>query len=232
MKINEIFDSLSGECDGFGGQGKPATFIRFQGCNLDPGCTYCDTPLAKGFHGWQCMSVDDVMESVTMPKVIITGGEPLLQYDEVVELTKKLLEANIRTTIETNGSIQVPRDFLEPYYNLVRTEYLRIVMDYKLPSSGMEQYMDPEAHYLLGPVDVIKFVIADAEDYTKMKEVLADNLCGEWQAQIAISPMLNPSTNLIEGCGNARRLAEQMIYDPDLRDAQFNIQLHKLLGIK
>ena len=228
MKVNEIFDSLSGEIDGFGGQGRPTTFIRLQGCNFSPdGCSYCDSPMAKRLCGGQELSVDDVMRSVNMPKVIITGGEPLMQCIEVIELIRKLLTKNIPTTIETNGSIQIPRDFPTPHQGAARVEYLRIVMDYKLPSSGMKQRMDPEAHYLLSSLDVIKFVIATREDYDYMKSLLVDDAYSRWDAQIAISPMLK--NNELE---DAQWLAQKMIEDPYLRDAQFSLQTHKLLGIR
>ena len=110
MRVNEIFDSLQGETDGFGGQGKPTTFIRLQGCNLPTPCSYCDTAEAFGSGGME-MTIDEIIKRINMPKVTITGGEPLMQFDDVTELVRRLIELNIPTTIETNGSIQVPVRF-------------------------------------------------------------------------------------------------------------------------
>lgn len=233
MKINEIFNSLSGEVDGFGGQGKPTTFIRLQGCNLPHGCSYCDTPLAQfNDADGKEMTIDEILKQVNMPKVIITGGEPLAQYNNVEELVRRLFAINIPTTIETNGSITVPRNFMGSIYCIARNRLLRIVMDYKLPSSGMEQHMDMEAFELLCSWDVIKFVIGDDDDYARMKELLANNA---WEAQIALSPMLDTTgLDSAQGYERARSLAQMMLNDSDLPlgKIRFNLQLHKLLGIK
>ncbi len=232
MRVNEIFDSLSGEVDGFGGQGKPTTFIRLQGCNFPHGgCSYCDSLIAHNpADKSEFITTDKVLRRINMPKVIITGGEPMIQYDAVEMLVRRLFAVDIPTTIETNGSIVIPRDFTDSNYCIARKRLLRIVMDYKLPSSGMEKFMDMEAFKLLRSWDVIKFVIADETDYEQMKELLGSHL---WEAQIAISPVLDDSAlDTAQKYELARKLALIMLQDPDLRNAQFSLQLHKLLGVK
>lgn len=226
MLVHEIFDSLSGEADGFGGQGKPTTFIRLQGCNLPQGCTYCDSKESHSSvnHGTE-MSLNHVMSAVNMSKVIITGGEPLVQYDDVARLIRKLFDRGISVTVETNGSIVVPYSFPGANYTTTRIEHLRIVMDYKLPFSGMEGFMELNAFNALKPWDVIKFVVTNDADYKRMKKLLTDN---SWAAQIVISP----SFGGMEDLPSAQVLAQKMLDDPDLRSAQFSLQLHKLLGVK
>lgn len=226
MRINEIFDSLSGEVDGYGGQGKPTTFIRLQGCNLPRGCVYCDSKethssVNRGIE----MSLNYIMSEVNMPKVIITGGEPLAQYSDVRELARRFSAKSIPVTIETNGSIIVPFDFMGSNSYITRKAFLRIVMDYKLPCSGMEDYMEPVAFALLSSRDVIKFVVTNNVDYARMKKLLSTR---SWLAQIAISPPFGG----IEDLPSAQVLAQKMLDDPDLRNAQFSLQLHKLLGVK
>ncbi|KKL26442.1 hypothetical protein LCGC14_2395250 [marine sediment metagenome] len=226
MLVHEIFDSLSGEIDGFGGQGKPTTFIRLQGCNLPRGCAYCDSKEThQSFNRGRELTLAAVMSYVTMPKVIITGGEPLVQYNDVVELVRLFSALITPVTIETNGSIVVPHNFIGPNYYVARKAYLRIVMDYKLPRSGMEDYMEPAAFMELYPWDVIKFVIDGDVDYARMKELLSNNM---WRAQIVISP----SFGGMEDLPSAQVLAQKMLDDPDLRNAQFSLQMHKLLGVK
>lgn len=226
MLVHEIFDSLSGEVDGYGGQGKPTTFIRLQGCNLPQGCDYCDSKATRSTVGRGTeLNLEEVIQQVSMPKVIITGGEPLVQYDEVEELVRRFFAIDLPVTIETNGSIMVPHDFTGSNYCIARERCLRIVMDYKLPYSGMEDYMDPIAFAFLCRWDVIKFVIANNVDYTRMKKLLVDNT---WLAQIVISPTLGG----MEDLPSAQVLAQKMLDDPDLRNAQFSLQLHKLLGVK
>ncbi len=82
MKIAEIFRSLQGEGRN---QGKPCLFIRLAGCNLH--CYWCDTPNAQA--GGSEMSIDAILEQVwrlNPPYVCITGGEPLLQKDDLEPL--------------------------------------------------------------------------------------------------------------------------------------------------
>ena len=79
MKIVETFVSLQGE--GIR-QGMPCFFVRLAGCNLN--CSWCDTPasLAEGTE----MSVEEVIGKIAesgLQYVCITGGEPLLQKEEV-----------------------------------------------------------------------------------------------------------------------------------------------------
>lgn len=101
MKVNEIFSSFQGEGVY---TGVPATFLRLSGCNLN--CDFCDTE----FEEYKELSVELVKESILQHMknhntelLVITGGEPLLQYEELKLLLKEL-DCNIQ--IETNGTIQ------------------------------------------------------------------------------------------------------------------------------
>lgn len=105
------------------GEGKlagiPSLFIRFSSCNLRciwqlPDGTYsrCDTPYASfDANGIQQITVDDVLALVKhnlgpIRHIVITGGEPLLQKDALIELAARLKsELQLHLTIETNGSI-------------------------------------------------------------------------------------------------------------------------------
>jgi organic radical activating enzyme len=107
-KINEIFYSLQGE-----GRytGWPVVFIRFSGCNRK--CTIessgfdCDTEYESGEH----YSVYDIIDKVKKltkdcKRVVITGGEALLQLDE--EFIDIFHANSLIIHLETNGSI-LPR---------------------------------------------------------------------------------------------------------------------------
>ena len=101
MKVNEEFASIQGEIS----VGRLAYFIRLSGCNL--ACGFCDSK-----HAWDAGVETKVDELVTraenFPMVVITGGEPMLQREEVAKLVNKLKKKNpsIRIEIETNGTIQ------------------------------------------------------------------------------------------------------------------------------
>ena len=102
IKVSEIFTSFQGEGPYIG---TPATFLRLYGCNLN--CEWCDTDIST----YEMLSVDDVaeilitqMEFNNINLLVITGGEPTLQMEEIKRLIKELPE-NIKIQLETNGSI-------------------------------------------------------------------------------------------------------------------------------
>ena len=102
IKVSEIFTSFQGEGPYVG---TPATFLRLYGCNLN--CPWCDTDIST----YEILSVDDVaeilitqMEFNNIHTLIITGGEPTLQMEEIKRLIKELPE-DIKIQLETNGSI-------------------------------------------------------------------------------------------------------------------------------
>ena len=102
IKVSEIFTSFQGEGPYVG---TPATFLRLYGCNLN--CEWCDTDIST----YEMLSVDDVaeilitqMEFNNIKTLIITGGEPTLQMEDVKRLIGELPD-DIRIQMETNGSL-------------------------------------------------------------------------------------------------------------------------------
>lgn len=90
-------------------------FIIFlQGCNFR--CLYCHNP-----DSWDCntgdqYSVDDIINKIrrfipyfkkTGGGVTVSGGEPLLQIDFLIELFTECKKENIHTALDTNGSILI-----------------------------------------------------------------------------------------------------------------------------
>ena len=99
MKVSEIFESIQGE--GLYA-GSPVLFIRLSGCTRD--CSFCDSPNNKD---GKEMTVDEVVERINSSDksiIVWTGGEPMLQYDEILEVIKKLGRKSHH--METNGDIR------------------------------------------------------------------------------------------------------------------------------
>ncbi len=96
----EIFFSLQGEGPR---TGTPATFLRLAGCNL--ACRWCDTKHSWG-HGLTMPPAEVAALLLAHPcrSLVITGGEPLLQQEELEELLR-LLPGDFYVEVETNGSI-------------------------------------------------------------------------------------------------------------------------------
>lgn len=165
MRINEIFYSIQGEGVH---QGIPMVFVRLQGCNLIPHCSYCDTKYAQADKEGKEVSVDYVVEEVTklLPYykgwVCITGGEPLWQEEELEKLVRKLKQGGYQITIETNGSFKLPR-----WYTLVDSWSA----DIKCPSSGVcgvsrEDWLHTRI------CDQIKLVVGNTEDLIFVQGVI------------------------------------------------------------
>lgn len=106
--INELFaPTVQGE--GIH-TGQIVGFIRLANCNL--ACSWCDTPYSWDWKRYDKaaetteVDVDDLVQTVidwNVQRVIVTGGEPLMQQDELIDLMQKL--PHIKFDIETNGTI-------------------------------------------------------------------------------------------------------------------------------
>jgi 7-carboxy-7-deazaguanine synthase len=212
MKIHEIFLSVSGECGEFR-QGQWVVFVRLAGCNLR--CRWCDTVRAQLTEASKEMTSEEVLAEVRrisrVRRVIITGGEPLVQLESVVELCHLLNAYGYAIQIETNGSI-FPPDLPVTW-----------VMDYKLPSSGMTDKMLPVRSFQTLPAGSwIKFVIADDSDYEKAVQVAK---------KFADNPKLNLAFSACPPSIKHAELFHRMKAD-GLENVLLNVQIHKLTALK
>jgi len=167
LKVNEIYYSVQGESTY---TGLPCVFIRLTYCNLR--CTYCDTEYA--FYDGRDMEILEVISEVkkySCKLVEITGGEPLVQMDECLKLMKQLCDEGFEALIETGGSLSI-KD-IDPR--------VKVIMDLKCPSSGMEKKNLYENIEFLKQSDELKFVIGDRTDYewttSLIKRFQLENKC-------------------------------------------------------
>lgn len=168
----EIFASLQGEGPS---AGMPVAFIRLSRCNL--ACTWCDTAYTWRFEGDNrphrdgvtfdrkanqvTLDVSDVVARIAalgQKRLVITGGEPLLQAGKLAELLELLPDMTVE--IETNGTVAAPArlDIRVDQYNVSP----------KLAHSGndAELALIPERldAYATDPRAFFKFVIANPDD--------------------------------------------------------------------
>src|SRR4030065_1031885 len=158
LKINERYHSIQGESTT---AGRPCVFVRLTYCNLR--CTYCDTEYA--FYEGKDMLVQQVIDEVekyNCKLVELTGGEPLVQMDECLDLMKTFCELGYEVMIETGGSLSI-KD-IDPR--------AKIIMDLKCPSSGMEKKNLYENLKYLKLTDELKIVMGNREDYNWTLEEL------------------------------------------------------------
>lgn len=211
FQVVETFVSINGE-----GRraGELAVFIRFLGCNLN--CSYCDTRWANEPDApFRWMSEEEIYEYVKQTgvrNVTLTGGEPLLQPEIEVLLTRLLGDSKIRVEIETNGSID-----LTPFAKLQHAP--SFTMDYKLAGSGMEDKMNRKNFSLLTIKDTVKFVVGSREDLERSAQIIEEeNLLG--RTAIYFSPVFGR----IEPEEIVNFLMERK-----LNDVRVQLQLHKFI---
>ncbi|MCP4116327.1 MAG: 7-carboxy-7-deazaguanine synthase QueE [Desulfobacteraceae bacterium] len=103
-----MFTSIQGEGPFMG---RPAAFVRLSGC-VKPLCPWCDTK-----HAWgpgESMPVTWVADKVCglgNDLVVITGGEPLLQWASGLNhLEDRLIKKGLTVQYETSGKVLIPAE--------------------------------------------------------------------------------------------------------------------------
>lgn len=211
FKVVEKFVSINGEGRR---SGQLAVFIRFAGCNLK--CSYCDTMWANEKNvSYELMSSHDIydyIKSTNVTNVTLTGGEPLLQ-DGIIHLLELLAkDTTLHVEIETNGSVS-----LEPFIALENSP--SFTMDYKLPSSHMEENMLLSNFNDLAKKDTLKFVAGSLLDLEKAYELIIKyNLTDK--TNVYISPVF--------GNIELEKIVDFMI-NKKINGVQLQLQLHKII---
>ncbi len=113
LSISEIFDSVQGEGPS---AGMPCTFLRLAGCNLR--CSWCDTAYTWDWARFdrsvevRRVDVDQVVERLRhASRLVITGGEPLLQQRKLHGVLLRL-NPELPIEIETNGTVEPSAELL------------------------------------------------------------------------------------------------------------------------
>jgi len=158
--ISEVFYTLQGEGSN---AGTPAMFIRFAGCNLwrntpetradDAARNGADCPLwcDTDFQAREHLTLEDLVSTVNhhfhgqtggrrLPLIVLTGGEPLLQFSEELYLALKQGTAAESISIETNGTRPLPES--EILLRALRRRELQITCSPKVrPEKLQLQYL-------------------------------------------------------------------------------------------
>ncbi len=215
MLINSIFHSINGECS-LQHQGSLCTFIRFSMCNLQ--CRWCDTKYSQDKKNSKEMSIKSVINKISSygyKNIVITGGEPLHQQDELLFLLEALNKKDYSVSIETNGSYEIP------YIGNYNVSW---VADWKCASSGMSQYMNIDNLKNLTHVDFLKFVIADKQDFLEALEVIKIMSVQKVHPKFVMSPTNRESSKELIAWMKGEKILRKT-------GAIFSLQIHKLLNI-
>lgn len=174
----EIFASLQGEGPS---TGRPVAFIRLSRCNL--ACRWCDTAYTWHFTGDNrphrsgevhdrkanqvTLSPEEAARRIAAldkPRLVITGGEPLLQSGQLAEMLAFLPDMAVE--VETNGTVDPAGSFdirVDQYNVSPKLAHSGNPADLALPENMLDRWAtDPRA--------IFKFVVAEPAD---VDEVLA-----------------------------------------------------------
>jgi len=173
--IKEMFYTLQGEG---ANAGRPAVFCRFAGCNLWSGrevdragavCNFCDTDFVgvDGENGGRFDTAFELAARIASfwpkapgarPLVVFTGGEPMLQLDDV--LIDAMHAERFEIAVETNGTLAAPANIdwicvspkADAELALRHGQELKLV--YPQPKAMPERFEDLDfEHFYLQPMD-------------------------------------------------------------------------------
>ena len=168
----EIFASIQGEGINVGA---PTAFLRLAHCNLS--CIWCDT---KYTWDWQkfdirietrkmdLSEIEALIDNLHMSRLVITGGEPLMQQGNLRELLVNLYNKGYSLEIETNGTIQPDSILVEvtEFWN-VSPKMSNSLLDFnvRIRNNALKEFAKlPNAYF--------KFVIQDSADIAEVKKMI------------------------------------------------------------
>ena len=175
----------------FGGADGPGVrFVVFmQGCNMR--CKYCHNPETWSDSGGELMDATTLFEKAwryrtywgkDMSKggVTVSGGEPLLQIDFLVEFFKKLKEKSVHTAIDTSGQpFCEDSGFLQRFDELLKYTDL-VILDLKM--------YDSEKHK--------KLTGFGNENILKMAQYLSDKGVSIWIRHVLVPGVTDSEEDL------------------------------------
>ena len=172
MKISEIFESIQGEGNN---AGKPAVFLRTAECNLK--CVWCDTKYTWDWKNYDYskevneMSIKEVRQSLEQFRVrhlVITGGEPLMQQDDLAELLT-FLKPKFYVEVETNGTI-LPNNALS-----VLVDQWNVSPKTKNSGNPLEMCEDNECYTFFSKKKncYFKYVVESEDDLIEINQLIS-----------------------------------------------------------
>ena len=154
LVVTSIFYTLQGEGPY---AGTPCVFVRLKGCNLN--CSFCDTYFDSGDTLTYDQIYDKMVDAVheffdskgltpIIPDlVVITGGEPTLQFNNLNPFCVYLMNKGMEVQIESNGVLY--RDF---------APLVHVVCSPKI-NEKTGKYITPKPD-MLERIDTLKFVVS------------------------------------------------------------------------
>ncbi len=226
MQINEIFKSIQGEGPNFG---KPAIFLRTAQCNLK--CTWCDTKYTWDWENYDYtkevkeMTLEEIKEQLLdleIKHLVITGGEPLLQQDDLADLLS-FLKPDFYVEIETNCTIlpnKMLTDLVDQWNVSPKTE-----------NSGnpLELYENDECYYFFANQEncFFKYVVEDESDIPEIKKFVTKYNIPENRVQLMTQASTKEEIRAREKSISELAKANNFLFSPRLHVAMWGAQRGK-----
>jgi organic radical activating enzyme len=171
MKISEVFSSIQGE--GIHA-GKPSVFLRTALCNLK--CVWCDTKYTWDWDNYDYskevheLPIEKVIEKIKEfePKhIVITGGEPLIQQNDIASLLSKLGD-DYFVEVETDCTI-IPNSAMLEHVN-----HWNVSPKTSNSGNSREAREIPQCYDFFAKLEnsVFKFVIENETDLVEIDELI------------------------------------------------------------
>ena len=226
MQINEIFKSIQGEGPNFG---KPAIFLRTAQCNLK--CTWCDTKYTWDWKNYDYakevneMTIEEIKEQILdleIKHLVITGGEPLLQQDDLADLLS-FLKPDFYVEIETNCTIlpnKMLTDLVDQWNVSPKTE-----------NSGnpLELYENDECYYFFANQKncFFKYVVEDESDIPEIKKFVTKYNIPENHVQLMTQASTKEEISVREKSISELAKTNNFLFSPRLHVAMWGAQRGK-----
>lgn len=222
-KINDIFVSIQGEGKYIG---QEQCFVRFYDCNLK--CDFCDTKLFdfKEYTSQDLINrIKQLIGTREIKSISLTGGEPLLQRDFLLEFLPKLKTEGFNSYLETNGVL--PNEL----FDII--DYIDVIsMDIKLPSSTKQRDFWQEHEQCLR--------IAKDKDVFVKVVICLNTTIDDFKEAVSLVSKINPNITFVLQPNSSElgreltdKLQEFKNYSKGyLLNVRAIPQLHKAVGIK
>ena len=176
LKINEVFGpTIQGEGTH---AGQLVGFIRLANCNL--ACSWCDTPYSWDWERYDKAqevveySIEDLVDVIRLwevERVILTGGEPLLQQEGLIALATAC--PLVKFDIETNGTIAPQQnlvDVIDMFCVSPKLAHSGDIFKKRIKMNALERFAS------LGKTNkaFFKFVCKNAQDIEEIKPLLTE----------------------------------------------------------
>ena len=226
MQINEIFKSIQGEGPNFG---KPAIFLRTAQCNLK--CTWCDTKYTWDWENYDYtkevkeMTIEEIKEQLLDHEIrhlVITGGEPLLQQDDLADLLS-FLKPDFYVEIETNCTIlpnKMLTDLVDQWNVSPKTEN---------SGNSLELYENNECYHFFANQKncFFKYVVENESDIPEIKKFVAKYNIPENRVQLMTQASTKEEISAREKSISELAKANNFLFSPRLHVAMWGAQRGK-----